>query len=477
MAAGRTPNRRELSLKEADNPFERDLLRPPVESITTVGATFRANDPRASHRRHDLFEDRLRHGGAPRELLELDGRLRLSDCQRQNSPGCVVSSLRNPHRAARALTSGGAEPRFKTLLFDKVYIVGQDIQDEGHMTVPMASPLSTEPEIRPTALSALALDELPTDLHFVRSHFGIPGVKPRAWILELGGAVEHARRYTLPDLKRRRTHTQSVVLECAGHRRNEFRPTTTGLQWGPGAVSEARWSGVRLAELLAEVVPSAACCEVLFEGADRGPHRSSSGHVPFARSIPLERALTGDVLLAWEMNGKPIPAKHGAPLRAVVPGSYGVASVKWLQRIELLDRPFAGPFQIEDYQLDGKPLDGLRVSSLILSPEAGAVLSAGAVELFGIAWGGRGGVTTVEVRCAPARWQQATLRRPRDSSSLTRWSVSVELGPGENVLEVRARDQAGETQPDEPTWNVLGYANNSIHRVPITTIRASNKMV
>jgi DMSO/TMAO reductase YedYZ molybdopterin-dependent catalytic subunit len=333
------------------------------------------------------------------------------------------------------------------------------------LTISLACPLSTDPEIRPTPLAGLALDDLPTELHFVRSHFGVPAQESQGWVLEVSGDGDRHRSYSLAELLRKSARTETVVLECAGHRRSEFQPSTSGLPRGAGAVSEALWTGVPLADLLADVSPRGGC-EVLFEGADRGPHRSSTGDVPFARSIPLERALDGDVLIAYQMNGRPIPSKHGAPLRAIVPGSYGVASVKWLRRIEVLDSPFTGPFQVQDYQLNGEPLQRLRTSSLILKPEAGAAVSGSAVEVCGIAWGGSG-ISAVEIRLAGARWQPATITPPRQPAGLTRWSGLIELPPGEHVVEVRARDRVGETQPDQPEWNSLGYANNSIHRVPV----------
>ena len=377
------------------------------------------------------------------------------------------------------MTKRAKNPMFKVRRTDKPYYICRDSQGmvDAESVIPAARPLSLQPEIRPTPLSALALEDLPTELHFVRSHFGVPPLDTQTWVLTLGGAVERARYFSLADLQRRPARTQTVVLECAGHRRNEFQPSTSGLQWGLGAVSEARWTGVPLVELLAEVSPTGRSCEVLFEGADRGPHRSSSKEVPFARSIPFERALKGDVLLAWEMNGRPIPPKHGAPLRAIVPGSYGVASVKWLRRIELLDRPFNGLFQIQDYHVNGEPLHDLRANSLILKPGPGDAIATGPVELFGIAWGGRGGIAAVEFRLGGASWQPATIRRrPQQPSGLTRWSALLELPPGEQVVEARARDRAGQIQPDEPEWNVLGYANNSIHRVPIT-VSATRSLV
>ena len=330
--------------------------------------------------------------------------------------------------------------------------------------------LSKQPEVRPTPLAALALDELPTELHFVRSHFAVPAQRAQSWVLELAGAVDHRRSWSLLELQRRPSQTQTVVLECAGHRRNEFQPATAGLQWGVGAISEARWTGVPLAELLAEASPTNQGCEMLFEGADRGLHPSSTDELPFARSITLEHALTGDVLIAWQMNGKPIPRKHGGPLRAIVPGHYGVASVKWLRHIEVLKSPFQGPFQVQDYHLDGEPLQELRISSLILTPEAHTLTPAGPIKLSGIAWGGHGGIATVEFRLAGTAWRAATIQPQQQASALTRWSGVVEVPAGEQVVEVRAHDRSGNTQPEQPQWNPLGYANNSIHRLPITAL-------
>jgi DMSO/TMAO reductase YedYZ molybdopterin-dependent catalytic subunit len=357
---------------------------------------------------------------------------------------------------------------------DKDYIVCReylDIQAEESL-VAVASPLSTEPEIRPTPLGALALDDPPTDSHFVRSHFAVPASDSRNWTVQVLGAVARPHCYSLEELRRRSVRTQTVVLECAGHRRNEYRPRTVGVQWGAGAVSEARWTGVSVAEMLTEASPSDAACEVVFEGADRGQHRSSSKEVPFARSIPLERALAGDVLLAWKMNGRPIPPKHGAPIRVIVPGNYGVASVKWVRRIAVVDRPFTGPFQTDDYQLNGKPLDELRVNSLIVHPRVAAVLSVSTVEVSGVAWGGRGGIDAVEFRLSGGPWQPTMLRRPHGPSGLTHWSGLLELRPGEQFIEARAHDRAGAMQAEQAEWNALGYANNSIHRLRISVVAA-----
>jgi DMSO/TMAO reductase YedYZ molybdopterin-dependent catalytic subunit len=343
-----------------------------------------------------------------------------------------------------------------------------------------ARELSTQPEIRPTPLQALRLTEMPTELHFVRSHFEVPTLDPRTWTLELGGAVKHPRRFSLADLREMPSRTLAVTLECAGHRRSEFKPNTIGVQWSVGAVSEARWTGVSLGDLLAEALPSDRACEVLFEGADRGHHRSLSEEVSFARSIPIERALNGDVLLAWEMNGRAIPPKHGAPVRAIVPGAYAVASVKWIRRVEVLELPFTGPFQVTDYRMfglagpdNGKPVQELGVSALIVTPEPGEVVYRQSFSVSGVAWGGSGGIDAVEFRLAGRSWERANIDPPHQPYGLTRWEgVLFDVPPGDKRIEVRARDRAGRAQPTRPAWNALGYANNSMHSVAVSVTAA-----
>ena len=356
------------------------------------------------------------------------------------------------------------------MLSDKSYNFCQEDQE---IVVGAPPALSTEPEVRPTPLPALAFNDVPAELHFVRSHFTVPTLDPASWRLEVNGAVERELSFSLPKLKRRPVRTQTVVLECAGHRRNEFHPATPGLQWGVGAVSEAHWTGVSLSALLQEVSPISGACEVVFEAADSGLHRSSTNEVTFARSIPLERALAGDVLLAWGMNGHPIPARHGAPLRVIVPGSYGVASVKWLRRISVLERPFTGPFQVDDYHLNGKPLPRVRVNSLIVEPSEGSTLLTGATEVSGVAWGGPDGIAAVEVRVSGGPWQQTMLISPAEPNRLSRWRAAVSLPPGEHRLEARARDFSGVLQPERAMWNPLGYANNSIHAIRVRSVSAS----
>ena len=332
-------------------------------------------------------------------------------------------------------------------------------------------PLSTFPEIRATPLEALRDVEMPGELHFVRNHFAVPNVDAESWRLQVGGAVREAVVLSLDDLKGMGETTIPVTLECAGHRRAEFQPPTSGVQWDAGAVAEAHWTGVVLGEVLRRAKPSAGACEVAFVGADSGTHAASGEHVNFARSIPLEQALEGDVLLAWAMNGQPLPARHGAPLRVIVPGSYAVASVKWLERIDVLEDAFEGTFQTQDYRVDGESIQQLNVNALITSPAAGVVVASGMLRVSGVAWGGQGGIERVEVRVAGQAWQRASLTTPHPPYGLTHWRTAIPgVLRGDQTIEVRARDETGRVQPARARWNALGYANNGTHRVHVTAV-------
>jgi len=341
-------------------------------------------------------------------------------------------------------------------------------------TIAAAPDLSTSPRIRPTPLPALTLPDMPTGLHFIRNHFDVPALPADTWSLEVEGAVERPATFSLDDLRAFPARTQTVTLECAGHRRSEFAPSATGVQWGAGALAEARWTGVALEDLLLSARPAAGACEVVFEGADRGKHRTTHVDVPFARSIPLARALTGDVLLAWAMNGRALPTEHGAPLRVIVPGVYAVASVKWLRRVHVVDEPFDGAFQVEDYRMlggaeDGASLQELNVNALVVTPEAESVVQGSAVSVAGVAWGGRGGLQSVEYRLAGDSWRPAAVSDPHPPYGLAHWrGALIGVPSGRHTIEVRARDRSGRVQPAQPRWNALGYANNSRHRVPIT---------
>lgn len=333
-----------------------------------------------------------------------------------------------------------------------------------------------EPENRPTRLSALLDEVTQLDEHYRRNHFAYPGIDLGSWRLEVGGAVRTPLHLRLSDLQAMPRRGVRVLLECAGHRRIEFQPPISGVQWGLGALSQADWSGLALADVLAQADLDDDVVEVVLHGADKGAFAGVEGTHTFSRSMPLAKALHPDTLLAYEMNGRPLPAEHGAPIRAIVPGWYAMDSVKWLTSIELVKKPFRGVFQELDYRFRpagdagiGSRIDVMSIHSLFASIADGDVLPAGSNEIIGIAWGGAG-VETVEVRVGAQPWTPAALK-PAGRYERAVWSVTVDLAPGlTHSLAVRATDVNGRTQPDAPTWNHGGYVNNSIERVSVVVV-------
>jgi DMSO/TMAO reductase YedYZ molybdopterin-dependent catalytic subunit len=334
-------------------------------------------------------------------------------------------------------------------------------------------PLSIDPFVRPTPLATLEQQSIPTELHFRRDHFPVPELDPATWTLSVTGDADQSIRLTLGELKALPFRTVDSVLECAGHRRSEFQPPAPGVAWSLGALAEARWGGAALADVLALVgVPQGATVAVL-TGADRGHFEDEPEIVPFARALPLAKALHPDTLVAWEMNGQPLPVGHGAPLRAIVPGWYATDSVKWLVSIELSGESFDGPFEARDYRLPdpesgtSSRMTSMPVHSIVTSPSDGAQIPAGGQTLRGIAWGGGGGIARVEVSLDGAAWTRADLAAAAGAYGLTHWSLPLQLGAGPHELAVRATDGSGASQPERPTWNPRGYGNASIHRIRV----------
>lgn len=333
---------------------------------------------------------------------------------------------------------------------------------------------STDPIIRAATRAMLDRSRMPTEAHFRRDHFPEPESDVSPWVLEVDGDVRNPVRLEVDDLQRFPQTSLRVVLECAGHRRREFDPPTAGVPWGIGAISEARWTGASLRDVLELAGVSESARYVLLEGADRGYVPAAKRTIPFARSIPIEKALDPDTLLAWSMNGQMIPRGHGAPIRAIVPGWYATDSVKWLARIRVLERPFQGHFEKSEYRLrtsadaGGRRLTALAAHALLLSHEPGTVVPRGPTLFTGIAWGGSGGVESVDLSVDGARWVTADVVPTRTSYARQWWVARWNAKPGSHTIHVRARDRAGNRQPEQPSWNSGGYSNASIQRVPIT---------
>jgi DMSO/TMAO reductase YedYZ molybdopterin-dependent catalytic subunit len=345
----------------------------------------------------------------------------------------------------------------------------QQALDEG-MVVHRAQPLNCE-----TSIPALIGGVVMPNAHFyVRNHFGAPVLDASTWRLEVGGLVERPAVLSLNDLRRMRSETRVVTLECAGNGRHTLEPKVPGEQWRLGAVSTAEWTGVPLTEVLDSVgvLPDAA--EVVFRGADRGTVEERSDPIWFERSLPVDTAREAQALLAYVMNGEPLPLQHGYPVRLVVPGWYGVASVKWLAAIELIDNHFEGYYQEEKYWFESdtaprQPCTLQRVRSVITEPSEGEHVPSGEIVVRGVAWSGAASISRVEVSIAEGPWQDARLLGDRRRHGWQWWELITGLDrAGAISIRARATDLAGRTQPDEPEWNRYGYGNNAVQRVVVT---------
>jgi DMSO/TMAO reductase YedYZ molybdopterin-dependent catalytic subunit len=271
-------------------------------------------------------------------------------------------------------------------------------------------------------------------------------------------------------------HTTVVTLECAGNGRTLFDPPAPGERWNLGAVSTAEWTGVPLIEVLDRAGIQPDACEVVFRGADGGQVDSAACEIAFERSLPIADARRGEVLLAYAMNGEPLPVQHGFPLRVIVPDWYAVASVKWLSAIEVAVAPFCGEYQTVKYQYewnrDGQPVREpvtlQRVRALITEPAPEQGVPRGELAVRGVAWSGAGSIARVEVSLNDGPWQDARLIGERQRHRWQWWELILRVSEaGPMTVRARATDAAGRTQPDVAEWNRLGYGNNGVQRVPI----------
>jgi DMSO/TMAO reductase YedYZ molybdopterin-dependent catalytic subunit len=323
-------------------------------------------------------------------------------------------------------------------------------------------------------LEALRYPVTPIGLHYLLTHYDVPDVAPDGWRLAIGGL-----ELSLDDLRARPVAEHTVTMECAGNGRARLEPRPVSQPWLLEAVGTARWRGTPLAPLLAEAGIPDGTVEVLFTGLDRGIE--GGDEQAFQRALPLDEAMRDEVLLAYEMNGAPLPPQHGFPLRLVVPGWYGMTNVKWLSRIEFLAEPFSGYQQSWSYRVRqsedevGEPLQRMQPRSLLVPPgipefmTRDRTVAAGEVLLEGRAWSGLAPVASVEVSDDGAStWSAAELEPAGEPWAWRGFAYRWEAKPGEHVLCSRARDEAGNEQPVEPPWNLGGYANNAVQAVRVT---------
>lgn len=331
-------------------------------------------------------------------------------------------------------------------------------------------------------LEALRYDLTPPGLHYVLTHYDIPYVpEDTPWQLAIGGRVRRPLTLSPADLRTFPQVTTRVTLECAGNGRALLTPRPVSQPWLVEAVGTAEWTGVPLRLLLAEAGVGADAVDVVFTGADHGVERGVEQD--YQRSLPVDVA-TGaepEVLVAYAMNGAPLPPQHGHPLRLVVPGWYGMAHVKWLREVTVTDTPFTGFQQAVAYRLrhhpedEGEPVTRIAPRALLVPPgfpdfmSRARVVRPGPVTLEGRAWSGRAPVTRAEVSTDAERtWQEAELEPDGGHRwAWRRWRCTWTATPGEHVLSARATDAEGHTQPLDQPWNRGGFANNLVQRVPV----------
>jgi DMSO/TMAO reductase YedYZ molybdopterin-dependent catalytic subunit len=306
----------------------------------------------------------------------------------------------------------------------------------------------------------------PIDRFFVRCHTYTPAVNLSEWSLKIEGLVERPTTLSMQELKRFPRVELAGVLECAGGGRSFYRPTVAGAQWGYGAVGNAKWTGVRLQDVLQRAGMKESAQHILCDGAD-----VPLGKMPdFQRTIPIRKAAHPDTLLAYEMNGRPLPVEHGFPLRVIVPGWAGDSWVKWLQHIEVLDHEFDGFWMKTAYRhpaqtvapgtaVDAKdmiPVTDLNVKSVIASPNGWA--RPGTIRIQGKAWSNSSPVAKVDVSTDGGQtWMAAKLAGPQSKYGWRSWERSWKAGQGEYTLIARATNIAGQTQPLSEEWNPSGY--------------------
>ena len=326
-------------------------------------------------------------------------------------------------------------------------------------------------------LELLRHDITPLGAHYLLTHFDIPYLPAQGFSLDFKGAFANPFSLDLDAIRALPRVTVPVTLECAGNGRAEHALRSRSMPWRHEAVGTAEWSGTPLYPLIEKAAPQADACEISFIGADRG---FDKGHAhAFGRSLTLEQLKTLEVLLVTEMNGQPLMPQHGAPLRIVVPGWYGMASVKWLTTIEALTEPFTGHQQVGTYRFrdtadsSGEPVTGIRVKSLMVPPgipdwySRRRLVGAGLTRLEGRAWSGLGRqIVKVEVSTGDT-WHEATLLPPVGTYAWRGWQFDWNATPGAHALRCRATDDAGDFQPLEPPWDVAGFGNNMVQTLEV----------
>ncbi len=355
------------------------------------------------------------------------------------------------------------------------------------MVVHEPDPYNAEPP--QDALTDQVLTDI--DTFYTRNHGAVPRLDPTTWRLRVDGLVDRQMELSLDDLHDRfDRRTVVATLQCAGNRRAGLlavRDIPGEHPWGPGATSTAEWTGVALADVLDTGGVAAEARHVAFAAPDMA--HDAEPPQAYGSSIEIDKAMGAEVLLAWQMNGAPLPTVHGAPVRVVVPGYIGARSVKWVQRVTAQAEPSANYFQATAYRLQpadadphtaapgsGFALGPVALNCAILRPDDGSVVAAGPTQVSGYAFAGGGrGVARVDVSGdGGVTWAQADLDQQVSPWAWRQWRRTIDLQPGRAGIVARAWDTAAALQPESPehVWNPKGYVNNSWSRVVLTVTAA-----
>jgi DMSO/TMAO reductase YedYZ molybdopterin-dependent catalytic subunit len=416
------------------------------------------------------------HNGSACAVVVLDGTATVTDFARAPNghvkaigskdctPGHVVVSADDDMHQVSNLQAGNADlitlhvytpPLIRMGTFSITDAVrGEDIWAEERRFITSA------PENSETPLESVHGWVTPNRLFFVRDHFREPTVELRNWKLHVGGCVGSSVELSWEDLQAMPQRSVFATVECAGNGRSFLAERHPGVQWGAGAIGHAEWTGVPVRDVLERAGIQPDSVEVLFQGADRGSEADHPETMAFARSLPMSKALDRDTLLVLRMNGELLTPNHGAPVRLFVPGWYGVASVKWLERIEVLNVPFHGYYQSVKYTVQRRSASGgletvvvgpMEVKAEIVRPAEGAALRVGTNRVFGVAWAGEDAVAAVEVSTDGGQsWLRADLLSAPAKYCWTLWEYLWEVAAeGDYSLLVRAISSVGRVQPVE----------------------------
>ena len=367
------------------------------------------------------------------------------------------------------MTQGNSGPRFPSI---------PDVSQRDAVDLFHREELQLALRNRGMPLEAMRYPITPSGMHYLVIHFDIPDVDVDRWRLNVGGLVAKPLSLSLDDIKERPARTMAVTMECAGNGRSLLEPRVISQPWFTEGIGNAEWTGTPLKGILAEARLNDAAVNIVFSGADKGIQGDEVQ--VYQRSLDLEEANRDEMMLVYEMNGQPLQPQHGYPLRLLLPGWYGMASVKWLDTIEVIGAQFQGFQMTTSYRYTqvkgepGEPVTLIRVRALMAPPgipdtaTRGRLVTAGPQLLTGRAWAGRLGISRVEVSVdGGSAWSEATLGEQTSTFAWRPWSFEWNAVPGWHTLSVRATDTQENVQPTEQFWNAQGMGNNMAQRVRV----------